>query len=528
MTAAAGGRGAFWRGRWGRGAKAPMRPEHEASAAARPALAAAWLPRLLALVLLAGLALGFTLLAIALAERELRWSLYPLAGLVVGSVALLADPRRAFLACFVLAVSVNLNLWITEPRRLLYVGNSSPTALFVPLVVLAGLTLLAHQRVVTGRPLRWGWPITGPALGYMLVTGVSALVSDYRFFGICALFELLNLYLVFLVMLNVVRTREDAELVMTLLLATMAAQCGVFFLQKVIGFSFTPTGRMHAAYGAGPGLVRASGTVGTTPSGFATFMEPLVLMTLTVFRASPSHRQRLVMGVVTLVGMLAILLTLNRSSWVGLPLGVVAVELLCRRRGLAPRGAGGGLVRVAVLLGLASLVALPVAAERFRDTDTGVDFETRTRLMSIAANMIADHPVLGVGPGGYGFKLPEYAGGEGWNYVVHNEYLLIGADRGVLGFAAWLLLMGAGVRQAARGSRLLCPPFRPVAVGLQAALVVYAWELFWNSYQPFCSQAIIWLYFGFVAALLELPANAEPVPAAEPTLTAHRLSRAPT
>ena len=85
--------------------------------------------------------------------------------------------------------------------------------------------------------------------------------------------------------------------------------------------------------------------------------------------------------------------------------------------------------------------------------------------MKPALRMIASNPVLGVGPGVYGYVLGRYSyGWTGWIYIVHNDYLLVWAERGVIGFLAFLLWVRAALRVTRRASSPVARPFGAIGV----------------------------------------------------------------
>lgn len=461
------------------------------------------LPRLASavVVIVTGLSIGF--LSMVLSERAARWQVYPLAGALLVILALVGNTRRTLLIYYVLTLQIGVYVWVTQPQTGLYVGSSGPQEVSIPLGVLVGLPILAWQLLTRGsgrRGFRWGEEIGRAALCYMAITTLSMLVSNIRFFGFCLLVQLFELYLIFLITLNALRTEQDLKLVINLLLLTLAVQCGVFFLQDALGMNFTPTGKVVSIYGSGAGEVRASGTVGTTPSGFATFVEPILLMAFCLYRTAKSGRTKITMGALTVGALFAVILTLNRSSWFGIVIGLAIAECLCRRSHAAALRSSRVLALGAALAAIVVVVAPAALVARLNEDHSG-DVGTRSRLVRQAASMIADNPVLGVGPGAYPYNLFRYADGGGWNYVVHNEFLLIWAERGIFGLLAWIVLLRAAFRRGASGGRTYPTPYREVAIAFQAAVIVYAWETCWNSNEPFPSQAIIWLLLGFLVAV---------------------------
>jgi len=79
--------------------------------------------------------------------------------------------------------------------------------------------------------------------------------------------------------------------------------------------------------------------------------------------------------------------------------------------------------------------------------------EGRVAAQRVALEMVVDHPVLGVGPGNFLELSPEYLEQLAIDSVPlapHNQYLEATAEGGLLGLAAWLVLLGAAAFTASR------------------------------------------------------------------------------
>ena len=174
---------------------------------------------------------------------------------------------------------------------------------------------------------------------------------------------------------------------------------------------------------------------------------------------------------------LALALSASRGALVlGAPAAVLAV---CLAAGGRWRYAAYAMLAV-MLLGLVVLVsgvAQPlVAGTRFEsmlDLTRGTGF-FRMNLWQSAIRMIADHPLLGVGPDNFlyayrGFYITPAAWQEPGLSHPHNVVLDFAARLGLLGLAAGVLVMGGAVWQAVRAvahSRVADPGLRPLAIGL--------------------------------------------------------------
>jgi O-antigen ligase len=460
----------------------------------------------------ASVVLGVVVLRLASAET--RWIVFGTGAVVLALVTMLWGVRRSLMVYTLMALTIDAHYYVTLPPPPLNTGVTSLGAITIPLALVPGGLLLAVQLMVNradGTRLDWGQDVGWAVLWVMLTGAFSMILSSTRFTGICVLWQGLTLYALFLVVLNAVRTREEAHRLIPLLQVALLGQLLVFLLQLVTGVKFNAVGRVEAVAGEGASLLHhATGTAAVTTAGFATFLEPLILVCYVAYRAWAPGRSRNLAGLLFALGAVVVALTLNRSSWIGFPLGLVAAEVVMRRRGLVTAVPGANRRLVAGMAAVVVVFAMTFPLfQSARNAKHEEDAQQRFDLMKPAMNMITHNPIIGVGPGAYAYKLREYAGGyQGWLYIVHNDYLLIWAERGIVGFIAWLALIRAFGRTMSRASKVKDTKMACLAVGALAGLVVHLWEIFWTSFMAFPTYGVIYVLTAACAVALRLEREA--------------------
>jgi hypothetical protein len=184
--------------------------------------------------------------------------------------------------------------------------------------------------------------------------------------------------------------------------------------------------------------------------------------------------------------------TYSRSTWLLGLVGVLLLGLLAGRSVWSRRRVLVTAVVGAVVLGLAS----PVIASRLGTSERGnaVSTHVHEHTMRIAVKLIAQHPVLGVGLGGYG----HHAGQPPIISSAHSTFFTVAAELGVVGVS---LLLGAmavtsigaikSARKTASGDRVLIGAFAAAYTGLAVANLLY--EVWMDDFQ--------WVLFGLVLAV---------------------------
>jgi O-antigen ligase len=202
--------------------------------------------------------------------------------------------------------------------------------------------------------------------------------------------------------------------------------------------------------------------------------------------------------------------TLSRGALVGL--AAVVLWAVATRRIRMGGVLAGGVVVAGVLL-LAFTLWKPLIHERLaaKNKVAVANVESRQAYWKAAAQMAADHPVLGVGPGRFGVESTHYVLNNPTGIVdpvVHNSYLEVLAEGGLPTLVAFLGFIVASWRLAARARRRFQAEHDAdglrLAAAVQAALVVAIVSANFLSVQI---TVPLWL-LGGIAAVLALGAAA--------------------
>jgi putative inorganic carbon (HCO3(-)) transporter len=175
-----------------------------------------------------------------------------------------------------------------------------------------------------------------------------------------------------------------------------------------------------------------------------------ILLGVGLWLAETSWRWRaLLAGALASAG-LALVWSYARSAWLGLVAGLVAFGALHGKRYLAAA------VAVVLAVGALAYVASPTLAERLQRMGRSDDSLERIYTWKTTLAMIGDHPLVGVGLGGYRRTIGAYRSGYNIHWTAkshaHNSYLQFAAESGA---PAGLLFAGFLGALAALGARRL-------------------------------------------------------------------------
>jgi O-antigen ligase len=304
------------------------------------------------------------------------------------------------------------------------------------LIIVAGLVRLADPslRARDRTPLAW------PLLVFAAVTLVSALHAEHPGIALFESKQLLGIAL-FLAAVNGFHGGDGIRRALRWLYAAVAVVSLLAFLQIWACSSSTPlpewaawTLRIKLEVCRASPLFRAKGffSIYMTLGGSLLIVLSLILATFAA-GARAWRRPQLATGG---LAALALALTYVRSAWLGLGVVVLVLAGLTRRWAVL-------LVLLAAAL-LAVAVPSPLQTRVLSITDRADPSATeRIYFWAAGAHMVRDAPLLGLGPGGVKQRYPEYrdpaARRPGTGHL-HNNFVQIAAERGLLGLAAWLAI----------------------------------------------------------------------------------------
>ncbi|MBI4559365.1 MAG: O-antigen ligase family protein, partial [Candidatus Hydrogenedentes bacterium] len=222
------------------------------------------------------------------------------------------------------------------------------------------------------------------------------------------------------------------------------------------------------------------------------------------FRATAKASIRVLIFVAVGLETMAIVFTFTRT---GLVVGGTLAVLLVGKRlmRLGPYRAAG----LAVALLLAWFLLPPAYKERVLSLQQYMSSESvehRTELQAAAFQFMLDHPVQGVGLGGFGFRLIETQGPVAtvmrwlyndlhWNplfFGTHNMYLQLGCESGLVGLAIFLVLAAVFLRRLNQTRRAAREVEDRTVADLTGALQVSMWSFLISAIFLHALQQKIW------------------------------------
>lgn len=371
-----------------------------------------------------------------------------------------------------------------------------PTATISAVKILGLLILIAYafHALRADQKIQFP-PAVAPVMVLAVVIGLSLVVSPDHSAGFSKVIRYALFFTFFFLVTQLAGTPESATRVIRVIVLSGAAAAAWGVLAFVSGEQ-----------------ARAGGPI-DDPNDFAFLMATLIPLCAYLL-VQERHLRWLwaLAGVLLIAGVFA---TLSRGALVGL--GALFVWAVVTRR-IPLTGVLAALVTILSVLALAFTFWAPLINNRIETKGNIADdnIASRQAYWNAALAMTGDNPWLGVGPGRFGEVSGDYIRDNPIvipNPVVHNSYLEILAESGILALAAFLAFLAITWRllnQAHRRAKAEGDVQRArLANALQATMVIVLVSSCFLSAQV---QIPFWL-IGGLATAVAVNRGAAPAPA---------------
>jgi putative inorganic carbon (HCO3(-)) transporter len=409
--------------------------------------------------------------------------------------------KRVLLAIIVIEIPIQVDIYLnhdlTEAATAALSGyNISVTTL--SLVALYGIWISELVAGAAPSPL----PIlkrAAPAIVYMVVVVASLFVAtdtDLVFYEATILLQAL---LVMIYVAHAVQTRRDVLFVLGLLIVGILLQFGVSLLTFAVGSAVEIGVVTTGAIGS-----RVAGTLGH-PNSLGGYLAMLLPVSAALVMAPVASWYRWLAGSAFVTGTVLLGLSQSRGGFLGYMVGLAVLAALLFAYRLVPRKV---LARGALLAMVPLTIQVVSIAPRLIGFD---DLAARSRLplVGLAITMIGDNAVFGVGANNFAAALEQYLTIDynvAWLSTVHNRYLLVWAETGVVGLAVFLWFLLSMLRRALGVVRIADRTTALVAAGLFAGTLASMVHMTVDIYHNRPLVQLLWLIAGLLIAIERLPA----------------------
>jgi O-Antigen ligase len=283
--------------------------------------------------------------------------------------------------------------------------------------------------------LKIGHPFGAILLIWIIFQFLSSSVTAVHFrYSVYECISLFKGFLLFFYLVNNTSSMEDLRLIVYALFAATMEHALYVVWQYATGLNYALDGTLTTY--VGPEGFRSVGFFGD-PDSAAAMMSVVFPMALACYFIIRKRSSRFWLIAGMFLVLIAIMFTQVRSAGFAVIVSSVTLLLLAYMR----RRINSALFfKVGVSVTILLVAISPFVIHRFEVGTWGQD---RWPLMVTAWQMIKSHWILGVGVNNYQFEITKYLPlslRQTWEYIVHDQYMLIWAETGLFGFLIYYTL----------------------------------------------------------------------------------------
>lgn len=414
----------------------------------------------------------------------------PLVGGILLLLAILAFRRaeRICLAAFIAAIPFPMHAFLLKLDPM-HGGGALGIYLMgadFPLVLLYACWFFDRKRGPFEQPSRSS-RYALYLVPFVLFSGLSVAWSPHPLWAVCEVLRWLKVLLILIYAARRLR-REDIPLCAWVLMGSTCLQSAIAILQSV-KHSNLGLDKLGVFGKGGEEAVTqslASGTQlfrGTGLTGHPNFLASYLLLSLPIFAMLALAKKRpwpkaLWCGgfLVSFAGLCS---TMSRAAWVSFLIAGILLFFVAVAQSLISVKRAALLALSAVLIaGVLGLSFSDFIRERFKG-DWSESWKLRVELNEAAIGMAQDHLIGGVGSNNFTAEFPQYDPSmadimlkiDNMYTVVHNVYLLVWAEVGTIGLAAYAFFFAAVFVRGTRALRSMNFRDRALTLGILAGLL---------------------------------------------------------
>lgn len=257
-------------------------------------------------------------------------------------------------------------------------------------------------------------------------------------------------FLYYVVLTSAIESEKELRFVIMALMISLLVQGSFGILQYLTGYGLDVfvTGTPVTEISEEGVVYRALGTIGK-PNGLAMYLVPLILLVTAMLITTEVKRYRGLGTLAAAAGAISLLFSFSRGGWMAFVFAFLILLFTVAKSGRTKAGTTFAAITVVVLMGV---VFYPQIHYRLVSEEGAAAAVDRIYLIKIAWNMIKESPIVGVGANTFMSVIGQYQRGaelhDIYLHMVHNQYLLVFAETGVVGMVAFLWFLIACFRES--------------------------------------------------------------------------------
>jgi putative inorganic carbon (hco3(-)) transporter len=430
---------------------------------------------------------------------------------VFGVVVLLLDMetiKRVLVAVLLLEMAVPIDRYYGHDETVAALNSTSGYNVSLGTMALAVLSvLLLAERSAGIRKLPTPVALIPRASTvYLLVVASSTVWALAPSLALAELVLLAQAVVAYVCLVTIARTRADVTTMLTLLTAGLLVQSLLVLGAMAMGgnFEMEPIS-VRLIHG------RAGGTFGS-PNVLGSYVTIMLAPTMALIAMRVSRLHDALAWAAFLLGGVALILSESRGAWIGSAIALAVFVPAGLRRGWLSTRLVAGLMAA----GAAAMAAFgPIILERLAAFDNAAA-QARFPLYRLAWGVIRDNPVLGVGANNFATAMSNHLTVDfstAWISTVHNKYLLVWSETGLIGLLAFGAFLTAVLWCGLRLGRMIGAPLSPFGIAVIGSVLGVMFHMLVELFHGRVQIQVLWVMAAVVQGALAVEVAEEPTDA---------------
>jgi len=453
-----------------------------------------------------------------------RWGILAAIGMMVPFVAVLTgDVKRFFLGMLVFTLPIQLDITIRHSGHL---GGAAGFIISLFDIILTVLYILWISELVRNKDLKINF-FPRVSLPFFCLIGIATLSMANASFPGLSLFEIVEvfkMYLGFLYIANNLRDRKEIQFVVVFLLLGLFLESLLGLAQYKFDRPFVPSilgGPEKLGYiKLGKPLSRISGTW-VSYNDFAWYLTFILPIPVSLLFSKIRGVYKLMCGLTLVVGIGGLICTLSRAGWYSFVVVTLIVILLSFSKAKGKTGLNNFSASIIAILIIIFIIVsanpqfLNIVNRRVFSDDYGAAW-SRIPLMQVAYSIIKANPLLGVGINNYTEVMQYYDTTDIGvtsitTYQVHNIFLQVAAEMGIIGLAVFIWLIFMVYREGSRYIKSSQGFMTAVSIGMLGGITAFLVHGLVDAASLGNHLFLIfWFLAGLVVAIRKMEEQTEP------------------
>lgn len=462
--------------------------------------------QLILFLLLTCVAVGVSSAAWYIWKLEAKWAIFSFLALLFPFVlSMIKDLRRFLVWMMVFLLPLGIDYKFFYQRTHAGQPGFSLGTTEIILIILLVHWIVSSVRQKMTRKIKLYPAITLPTLALIAMHFVSMLAAKNPLLTLFDAIVYVKMLIFFLYLANNLHDQEDMSTITSALFFGLIIQSIFMMLQYYKGSPLGLVGteelqNFMAFRREGVYVSRPGGTIGNV-NGFARYLG-FVLPMASIFMLTSNDRKNLPLAFIASIGgLVALIISQTRSVWGPFIVCMVFALIYIFTRNLLSMRVIKRILLGLVLFSVVLVVYRDVVYNRLTADDHG-SAKARVTTAKVALDIISDHPIIGIGANNYDYYIRSY-----WVIedvftkiaIVHNYYLLMIAQLGIIGFGSFLWLLIALFIRMRTAMRSRVKYYRQIAVGIMASFICFLLAALADGYQ---GLILLYLFWG-QAAMIE-------------------------